>query len=67
MPRKNIPAAVPPGSKWCHSCTQAKPRQMFGMGRRKPDGRRYCSLRCDNGKQRERQGRLAEFSRVAGG
>ena len=76
MPRKKIPVVVPRGSKWCHSCQQAKPRQMFGMDRRNADGLNYCCLRCADGlnycclrcadgKLRERQGRLAEFSKVA--
>ena len=62
MPRKNIPVAVPPGSKWCHSCAEAKPRQMFGVDRRNADGLRFCCLRCENEKQRERHGRMAAFS-----
>ena len=67
MPRKKILAAVPPGFKWCHSCAEAKPRHMFGVDRRSADGLNYCCLRCAGGKLRERQGRSAEFSRVARG
>jgi len=65
MPYKKIPVAVPEGSKWCHGCKQVKPCQMFGMDRRNADGRNYCCLRCAEGKLRGRQGRLAEFSRIA--
>ena len=65
MPRKKIPAAVPPGSKWCHSCAEAKPRQMFGVDRRNADGLNYCCLKCADGKLRARQVRQAEFSRIA--
>ena len=50
MPRKKIPVPVPPGSKWCHQCQQAKPLQMFWIDRSKKDGRHYCCIRCGEGK-----------------
>lgn len=53
MPRRIIPAPVPPGCKWCFQCSTALPVQRFEVDRGKPDGRRYACRPCIQRKRRQ--------------
>ena len=55
MPRRIIPAPVPPGCKWCFQCSTALPVQRFEVERRTADGRRYACRPCIQEKQRQRR------------
>lgn len=54
MPRRIVPAPVPPGSKWCYQCSTAQPVQRFQVDRGTADGRRYACRRCIAEKERSR-------------
>ncbi len=53
MPRRIIPAPVPPGCKWCFQCSTALPVQRFEVDRGTADGRRYACRACILIKQRQ--------------
>lgn len=55
MPRRIIPAPVPPGHKWCFQCSAALPVQRFEVNRSTADGRRYACRPCVQRKQRQRR------------
>jgi hypothetical protein len=54
MPRRIVPAPVPPGAKWCHQCASPQPLQRFELHRSKADGRAHACRRCLDAKRRQR-------------
>jgi len=54
MPRRNIPAPVPPGHKWCFQCAVSLPFDAFSVRRGRIDGYEYACRPCIAAKKRTR-------------